>query len=875
MERLEADMLSLSELDSYFGKVEKNVTSLLPNKTTCSSTEEDDDKYSFLNIVFSWKLKDALNEDLYKNKVQKIPATFESTSSYLNSFITPLIEETHSDLCSSLKGVSHARLCEIKKVERAKFFRPNKDLLYLITLKNISDEVEHEEENGGKYVPESGDLFVLTDVKPRRIDDLTRSGRFYHTAYVCGPKESDTEEILILSSKIMEMDILNEFGRIKSQKLYAVFLMNLTTNNRIWKALHSLSEDYDVDIIKQVLQPELHSGVTCENCVSEEKKILHGITARCLLQNQNLNDSQEKAVSSCVGDIVLMGNKSRVKLDSSPGLKDVFLDHRVENLGKCLSSLSGWKHTVDSMIHLLEDPNKQYSLYKKEKGAMSLEEYVTLNDTGVASAFRAYKQRLTIFGSMTFMEYVKKNRMDIYDRFHKEQGEISILTSQQFIKQTFEDLRRKLEFCMQTLYTHLPTSFISREQVKNMIEVTDLLASVEKRLKVTLDGYGERSIGPDCFGSSGTLCLNLLRSLSESVSLPDIPERGGVEKFCLMNACTILCTASGSIKLYTEGMSEIKFLVIDEAAQLKECESAIPLRLPGLKHCILIGDEKQLPALVKSKIAENADFGRSLFERLVRLGYEKHMLNFQYRMHPSISLFPCKEFYGGLISDGPNVVHSSYGKRFVEGEMYGSFSFINVSKGKEHFGRGGFSSKNMVEAAAISEIVGSLKEEFIRTKKRVSIGIISPYNAQVYEIQDKIKQYSSTSHPGFSVSVRSVDGFQGGEEDIIIISTVRSNGSGKVGFLTNAQRANVALTRARYCLWVVGNAATLVCSDSVWRKLVLDAKKRGCFYNADDDKRLVQAIDMAAFEFDMLEESDSRFKKLSLGDNKLPIKFSK
>ncbi|WVY90099.1 hypothetical protein V8G54_035613 [Vigna mungo] len=947
MERLEADMLSLPELDSYFGnmlidvvfalvlrRVEKNVTSVTPKTTTCSSTEEDDDKYSFLNIVFSWKLKDALNEDLYKNKVQKIPNTFESVSSYLNSFISPLIEETHSDLCSSLKGVSHGRLCEIKKVERAKFFRPNKDLFYLITLKNISDEIEDgEEEKGGKYVPESGDLFVLTDVKPRRIDDLNRPGRFYHIAHVCGAK--DTEEILILSSKIMEMDILNEFGRIKSQKLYAVFLMNLTTNNRIWKALHSLSMDYDVDIIKQVLQPELHSGVTCENCESEEKKKLHGITARCLLQNQNLNKSQEEAVSSCVGmikcdhsdikliwgppgtgktktlacllfcllklkhrslacaptntaivqvaarlhglfqgsveyktyglgDIVLMGNKSRVKLDSSPGLKDVFLDHRVENLVKCLSSLSGWKHTVDSMIHLLEDPKKEYTLNKKEKGAISLEEYVTLKDIGVASAYSAYKERRTIFGSMTFEEYVKKNRMDIYDRFHTEQEKISILTSQQFIKQTFEDLRKKLEFCMQTLYTHLPTSFITREQVKNMIEVTDLLASVEKRLKVTLDGYGERSIGPECFGSSGTLCLNLLRLLSESVSLPDISERGGVEKFCLMNACIILCTASGSIKLYTEGMSKIKFLVIDEAAQLKECESAIPLRLPGLKHCILIGDEKQLPALVKSKIAENADFGRSLFERLVSLGYEKHMLNFQYRMHPSISLFPCKEFYGGLIYDGPNVVQSSYGKRFMEGEMYGSFSFINVSKGKEHFGRGGFSSKNMVEAAAISKIVGSLKEEFMRSKKRVSIGIISPYNAQVYEIQDKIKQHSCTSHPGFSVSVRSVDGFQGGEEDIIIISTVRSNGSGKVGFLTNAQRANVALTRARYCLWVVGNAATLVSSDSVWRKLVLDAKKRGCFYNADDDKRMVEAIDIAAFELDMLEESDSRFKKLSI-----------
>jgi senataxin len=88
--------------------------------------------------------------------------------------------------------------------------------------------------------------------------------------------------------------------------------------------------------------------------------------------------------------------------------------------------------------------------------------------------------------------------------------------------------------------------------------------------------------------------------------------------------------------------------------------------------------------------------------------------------------------------------------------------------------------------------------EFMRTKKKVSIGIISPYNAQVYEIQEKVKQYTRVSNSDFSVSVRSVDGFQGGEEDIIIISTVRSNGSGKVGFLSNRQRTNVAMTRARY-----------------------------------------------------------------------------
>lgn len=84
-------------------------------------------------------------------------------------------------------------------------------------------------------------------------------------------------------------------------------------------------------------------------------------------------------------------------------------------------------------------------------------------------------------------------------------------------------------------------------------------------------------------------------------------------------------------------------------------------------------------------------------------------------------------------------------------------------------------------------------------KQRVSVGIISPYKAQVYAIQDRLgKKYTSSADGKFSVSVRSVDGFQGGEEDIIIISTVRCNLKGSVGFISNRQRTNVALTRARY-----------------------------------------------------------------------------
>ena len=101
----------------------------------------------------------------------------------------------------------------------------------------------------------------------------------------------------------------------------------------------------------------------------------------------------------------------------------------------------------------------------------------------------------------------------------------------------------------------------------------------------------------------------------------------------------------------------------------------------------------------------------------------------------------------------------------------------------------------------------------------------------------------------FSVNVRSVDGFQGSEEDVIIFSAVRCNRRGSILFLSSHERANVALTRARHCLWIVGNKDTMIKSGSVWSTLVYDAENRGCVYNARDDKNLVQAMVHAMVEF--------------------------
>ncbi|KAF2298178.1 hypothetical protein GH714_016782 [Hevea brasiliensis] len=299
--------------------------------------------------------------------------------------------------------------------------------------------------------------------------------------------------------------------------------------------------------------------------------------------------------------------------------------------------------------------------------------------------------------------------------------------------------------------------------------------------------------------------------------------------------------------------STIDFLKIAFVTQLKECESTIPLQLPGIRHAILIGDECQLPATVESNLSDEAGFGRSLFERLSSLGHPKHLLNMQYRMHPSISTFPNKNFYSNLIIDAPNVRSKSYEKHYLPGSMFGPYSFINVTGGREEVDDVGHSRRNMVEVAIVLKLVHCLYKEWSGSKQNINIGVISPYAAQVVAIQEKLgHKYKKVN--GFSVKVQSIDGFQGGEEDVVIISTVRSNSDGFIGFMSNRQRINVSLTRARHCLWILGNERTLARSGSVWEELVSDAKQRQCFFNADENKELAKAILEVKKEFDQLDD---------------------
>ena len=297
------------------------------------------------------------------------------------------------------------------------------------------------------------------------------------------------------------------------------------------------------------------------------------------------------------GDIVVFGNKSRMKVDCYRGLSDVFLDYRVDNLLKC----SGWKHSLESMIKLLEYPEEQYHSYKREEenSLMSLEEFTKQ---------KYFKEK----NDNPLTLQILKESTCIKDQYqsYKDEKRKSIKTLDQFFVERFRSNADEMEKNLGTLHTHLPTSLVPLAEIKKIPITLDLLRSLENsmckaKLKQTSGGCEE---GESILHFLRRLsikkeeCLVKLRSLSQTILLPNITDKYEMAKFCLMRAHLIFCTASSSTKLFEDGMTQVEFLVIDEAAQLKECESTIPLQLPGLHHVILIGDERQLPAVVKSQV---------------------------------------------------------------------------------------------------------------------------------------------------------------------------------------------------------------------------------------------------------------------------------
>ncbi|AQZ17265.1 ECM32 (YER176W) [Zygosaccharomyces parabailii] len=290
-----------------------------------------------------------------------------------------------------------------------------------------------------------------------------------------------------------------------------------------------------------------------------------------------------------------------------------------------------------------------------------------------------------------------------------------------------------------------------------------------------------------------------------------------------------------------KAIQELPVVIMDESTQSSEAATLVPLSLPGIRKFVFVGDEKQL-----SSFSQIPQLEMSLFERVLLNGCYKnpHMLDTQYRMHPAISEFPRLRFYGGSLKDGVTDKDKSW-----PGVSYPLY-FLRCEAGSENKvsssqrGMRGYTYINRHECDALLQVLYKL----ILDKKvaRDQIGIVTPYSAQrdlISEILvndnvvnpeghameqdvDEADVFDATGGKKNSINivnglfVATVDSFQGHEKNFILFSTVRNNKENKIGFVSDARRMNVALTRAKNGLVLIGSDKTLQAGSPLWNDYI-------------------------------------------------------
>ena len=290
----------------------------------------------------------------------------------------------------------------------------------------------------------------------------------------------------------------------------------------------------------------------------------------------------------------------------------------------------------------------------------------------------------------------------------------------------------------------------------------------------------------------------------------------------LQESQVIACTLIGANTDYLRGR-RFTTLFIDEASQALEPASWVPIMKAD--RVIMAGDHQQLPPTVKSKEAGRKGLSETIFERTIYSYEASQMLQVQYRMDPLIASFSNQFFYGSNLADGDVIEKRkqlfSSPVQFIDTAGCGFSEEVNPET---------LSTFNTEQAVFTLKMLDSWLQENPMGFNS-SIGIIAPYKAHLEVLRSLIRHYSWYNELQSQITINSVDAFQGQERDVIFLDLVRSNDRGEIGFLSDIRRTNVALTRARFKLMVLGDSSTLS-SLEFYDEMIGFYQSRNCYHSA-------------------------------------------
>jgi len=279
-------------------------------------------------------------------------------------------------------------------------------------------------------------------------------------------------------------------------------------------------------------------------------------------------------------------------------------------------------------------------------------------------------------------------------------------------------------------------------------------------------------------------------------------------------------------------------VLFDESTQATEPETLIPI-IMGAKQVVMVGDHCQLGPVVTCRSAARAGLSQSLFERLIFMGVQPIRLQVQYRMHPCLSEFPSNAFYEGTLQNGITEAERADSEDVFPWPCPSKPMMFWAQMGVEEMSASGTSYLNRGEAYAVEKMVTHLLQNGIAPEE---IGVVTPYEGQRAYVVNYLTR-TGVLHPSIyqEVEVASVDAFQGREKQYIIVTCVRSNDRQGIGFLNDPRRLNVALTRAKLGLMIVGNPKVLA-KQPLFRDMLQHFRDNKCLVEGNNINQLNECM---------------------------------
>ncbi|KAA8522497.1 hypothetical protein F0562_013142 [Nyssa sinensis] len=788
-------LISQSSMDSKLG------TKKLPSrKQTAIGTQYQDTSVERL-------LREVTNEKFWHHpeeaELQCVPGRFESVEEYVRVFEPLLFEECRAQLYSTWEESTETISRDVHVMVRVKSLERRErgwyDVIVLPT-------------NECKWTFKEGDVAVLSSPRPgtgvrskrnntSTIDDDEEpevSGHLAGTVRRHIPIDTRDPPGAILHFYVGDSYDPNRVDNDHILKKlhpkgiwFLTVLGSLTTTQREYVALHAFRR-LNLQMQSAILQPSPEHFPKYE----EQPPCISTTTMHCL-RNLHL-----KAISK-----LMRATQTMSSLDPI----DAVLQNMDQNLFRTLPKLCPKpRMLVCAPSNAATDELLARVL---DRGFIDGEMKVYRPDVarvGVDSQTRA-SQAVSV--ERRTEQLLVKSRDDIFGMMHQLRGRETQLSQQ------IACLQRELNVAAAACHAQGsvgvdPDVLAAWDQKRDTLLQT-LAAVVEARDKVLVE-------------MSRLLILEGRFRAGSSFNMEEA--RANLEASFANEAEIVFTTVSSSgRKLFSRLTHGFDMVVIDEAAQASEVAALPPLSL-GAARCVLVGDPQQLPATVISKAAGTLLYSRSLFERFQLAGCPTMLLSVQYRMHPQIRDFPSRFFYEGRLTDSESVTNLP-DETYYKDPLLRPYMFYDITHGRESHRGGSLSYQNTHEAQFCLRLYEHLQKTLksLGTGKS-SVGIITPYKLQLKCLQREFEDVLN-SEEGKDVYINTVDAFQGQERDVIIMSCVRASNHG-VGFVADIRRMNVALTRARRALWVMGNANALMQSDD-WAALIADAKARNCYLDMD------------------------------------------